>query len=213
MRVALGVLVLLSSCEPVDDSFQISGYNMDTFFPFDGARTWEFTTTEAESRQMLIATLDPESTTLDDGSRVHEVSYDLVCIDVNDETCEDEWVRSLVWSTSRANGVAIRELHAPAGDVVFDEPVYLAAGEMTVGDTIESGDFTATFFNIEPCPVLWTDQWDTCVHLILEGGSGLAGEHLAGEYWAVSNFNMVSFQLANSNFQWQLSDATFEPTR
>lgn len=214
MRAAFALLILSAACNGADDQYQISGYTMTSFFPFDGDRTWEFTSTDEARAHYLIASLDPEFQTLEDGTTVHEISYDLQCIDPNDEACEDAWVRSLVWSVNRIEGIAIREVHAPDGDVVFDEPVYIAADEMTVGDSVTSGGFTSTFESIDPCPVLLSDDWDTCAHLVLSGGTELAGTHLNGEYWAVSNFNVVSMMIdSDGGEQWQLSGQTYVPTR
>ncbi|MFT6159161.1 MAG: hypothetical protein ACJARS_002177, partial [bacterium] len=158
------------------------------------------------------ATLDPEGTNLENGSSLHEVSYDLECADVNDAECEDAWLRSLTWSTSRTDGVQITELHGPEIDLVFDEPVIIAADEMTVGDTVTSGGFTSTFQSIEPCPVLWTDDWDTCAHMIVTG-TGPGAADIVGDYWAVSNFNVVGLKLESDVAQWRLSDATFAQAR
>ncbi len=210
MRIALGLLVLMSACEP--QPVRVSGWQMENFFPFDGARTWEFTSDDVESRHLLIATLDPEAVNLEDGSSLHEISYDLECADVNDTECEDAWVRSLTWSTSRTDGVKITELHGPDIDLVFDEPVLIAGDEMTVGDSVTSAGFTSTFESIEPCPVLWTDDWDTCAHMVVTG-SGPGSEDIVGDYWAVSNFNVVGLKLESDAAQWRLSDATFAQAR
>ena len=210
MRIALGLLVLMSACEPAP--VRVSGWQMENFFPFDGARTWEFTSDDAESRHLLIATLDPEATNLEDGSSLHEISYDLQCADVNDDGCEESWVRSVTWSTSRTDGIKLTELHGPDVDLVFDEPIIIAEDEMVVGESVTSGGFVSTFEGLEPCPVLWTDEWDTCAHLIVTG-TGPGAESIVGEYWAVLNFNVVSLKLDSDVAQWRLSDATFEAVR
>ena len=60
---------------------------------------------------------------------------------------------------------------------------------------------------------MWTNDWDTCAHLLLEGGEGLANTHLAGDYYVISNFNLVSYKLESEPAQWRLSDATYERAR
>lgn len=209
MRVA-AVALWFSACQN-GDQFVPRGYVMESFFPFDGVRTWEFTSTDSTATQRLEASMTGEEVVLDDGTRTTEVRYDLVCIDPEDTSCEDAWVRSLVWSTTRHSGVVIHELHAPDGDVVFDPPVQFTGGEMTVGDVVTTeGGFSSEFVAIEPCPVLWTDEWDQCAKIHLDAPEGLAATHLSGDWWAVPSFNVVALDLASESAQWQLSFATYE---
>lgn len=214
MRLLVPLVALLAGCPP-QDQFTYDGYTMRNFFPFDGVRTWEFTSTDTTLRHHLVASMGAETEMTADGVLTHEIRYDLVCVDPGDETCAGSWVRSLVWSATASDGVMIHALHTDSVDLAFEPPIALADGSMLAGETVTSGPgdaWTATFVGVEACPVLWTTEWDTCARLRLEG-SGEGADELVGEYWAVTSFNVVAMELGSDSGQWQLSYATYEPAR
>lgn len=206
-RIIPVIALALAACEPAE--VNINGWDMTEFFPFDGVRSWEFTSTDTTITQRLLATYDGEPITLDDGTRGYEVEYTLACVDPNDTECVETWVRTLTWSTTQTGGVRIHRVQSPDGDTTFEPAVVLAEAEMRVSATVDSGAFSSEFVGIEPCPVVWTDEWDQCIHLSLSG-SGDGSEHVVGDYWAVGNYNTVAIGLSADSGDWQLSYATFE---
>lgn len=203
--------LLLAGC---DSSVGYVGYRMDEYFPFDGERTWEFTSTDTTLPYKLVATLDPEPET-EGGVEIFSIQYDRVCVSA-DETCTDARVRTVRWSSDAIGGTRIWGYENDAGAVSFDPPVQLTLPQMVPSETattqLDGVTWTSTFVGVEACPVTWTSEWeDRCLHLHLDDGDGDAtqGSWLAGDYWAIVQYNVVGMALTEDTGTWQLSYATY----
>ncbi len=214
MRSLVPVLgsLALSACG--GSSVTYSGYSMSNYFPFDGSsRTWEFVSTDTTIPHKLVATLATPGTPSADGAMVFEVDYETQCVQADAEGCVDAWVRTLAWSSDGTRGTLLHSLETADGLTAFDPPIALTDDTMLVGDSVQTTTggttWTATFEGLDACPVVWTSEWgNQCIHLTLDDG-GL-GSELAGDYWAITQYNLVGFQLADDSGVWQLSNATFE---
>lgn len=93
---------------------------------------------------------------------------------------------------------------------------------MVAGDRGAPGDFwttstggetfTTTFVALEACPVIMTQDWESCAHIRIDDDADPATpttHPLAGDLWAVAGFNVIGFQLSGDAAQWQLSDTTY----
>lgn len=203
-RLALG-LPLFMGCV---DNVGIQGLNMSDYFPFDGQRQWEYIQDDITLTYVLIATLSPDEETVD-GKRVFTVDYEKRCLS-NDPECPDgEWVRSLRLSSDSIDGTLFYSVDTPEGETTFDPPLKFTEGRMLIGDSVSTetagSNWTATLENVEQCPVRWDVDWPDCVHIVLEGPSS---SPLVGDWWAVTNFNIVSFDIGGEG-HWQLKDAEY----
>lgn len=210
-RLFPAFLLVLAAC---DNPVSYSGYLMAPYFPFDGERTWEFASTDTSLEYRLIATLDSEFEQGMGGSvSVYTVSYERKC--ANDAgSCTDGWVRDIRWSSNGGEGILIWGYEDGSGSVAFDPPVMLADAEMladqTVTTTTGGATWTSTFHGLDTCPVTWTSEWGArCTHFDLDDGG--ANHAIAGEYWAITQYNVVAFQLAGDSGVWQLDYATYNP--
>ena len=213
MRAAF-ILLVLAAC---DSPVTYSGYQMERYFPFDGAgRTWEFESTDAAVDHRIVATLDTAFETHSDGyTRIYSVTYDRDCKEEGG-ACTDGWIRDVRWSADAVEGVRIWGFETDAGTVVYDPPIVLAEPEMLADESVETTTggvtWTATFHGNATCPVLWTAEWeDQCIHITLDDGdgNGSAGEYLAGEYYAITQYNVVAMKLTADTGTWQLDYATY----
>ena len=211
---AVPFLLVLAAC---DSPVTYSGYQMDRYFPFDGqGRTWEFESTDAAVDHRIVATLDTAFATHEDGyTRIFSVTYDKDC-KADDGSCTDAWIRDVRWSSDAVEGVRIWGYETAAGTVSYDPPIVLADPEMLADEfvTTETGGvtWTATFLGNEVCPVIWTSEWaDSCIHISLDDGDGnpATGEYLAGDYWAITQYNVVGMRLTSDTGTWQLDYATY----
>lgn len=204
------IALLLAGCEPADQ-FSYSGYAMSAFFPFDGsARDWEYSNTDPLVDYTLVATLDTAYATIGN-SKAYTISYETVCIDGASD-CVGGPVRDVAYSSDGA-GTGIHSYSSAADGTVSFPPVRLTPDHMSPGEDVTTDVdgviWTSTFVAIETCPVLWTDEWDECIHLRLDDGG--SGSPLAGDYWAVTSWNIVAMQLADDTGQWKLTNANWTP--
>lgn len=209
MRALPLIALLLAGC---DSEVTYSGFDMTRYFPFDGERTWEFVSTDTSIPYKLVSTMDSNHSTGPDGEFVYAVSTSAVCVDT--ESCTDAWVRSIAWSSDRTFGTRVHSLETPSGTTTFDPPLQMTDPDALTGDSVSTDvggtEWTVTFEGLDTCPVIWTDQWgDQCIHLVLDDGG--AGSELAGDYWAITQYNVVAFALAGDTGTWELSYLTFEP--
>lgn len=206
-RLFAAAAALLAGCSG-GSTYSYSGYVMENYFPFDGERTWEFVSTDTELTHKIVAELDPQPTTTGDGIEIYTIDYDLQCLEDGPLCDGGEPLRSVKWSADQTRGVLIHGV----GNESYEPPITLAAPKMAVGDTVETETggtlFTASFDQITDCPVKWTDAWDECVWLHLDDGG--AGVDVAGDYWAVTGYNVVAMQLTGDTGQWQLSYAVYD---
>jgi len=203
------LLVALAGC---DNPVTYSGYLMAPYFPFDGERTWEFASTDTSLDYKIVGTLDSNFETMNDGvSDVYTVKYDKKCN--NDATgCSDDWVRSMRWSTDGQYGTLIWSVENAAGSTPFDPPLQITQPEMLSGDSVstttDGATWTSTFQGLDTCPVTWTSDWgDQCAHFVVDDGG--AGHGIVGDWWTITQYNVVAWKLADDTGTWQLDYATY----
>jgi hypothetical protein len=208
---AVGALVAglgLAGCEPADN-YSFNGYRMQTFFPFDGSRSWEYVNVDDDTvPYKLIATLIGSEDL--DGVRIYEVEFQRECVGAAE--CEPGHDHS-IWMSSDGDGVRVHRWgDAGATPVDFDPPLALADGSMVVDDSVSTttigSTWTTTFAAMEACPVQWTDEWDECAKFTVDAGG--TDHPLVGTWWAVTGYNIVAWRTPDSGDQWQLLYATFE---
>lgn len=192
--------------------YQYAGYSMDDFFPFDGARTWEYVNTDVAVPYKLIATLDNAFEDVD-GKKVHTVDYSYECLDPKGKDCPDAgFVRAVRWSSNASSGVLLHSFEDISGRTNYDPPIALTSSRMVVGDSVETQTggvtYTSTFdVIVSECPIQWVDTWTGCPKITLDDGGAEAP--LAGEYYAIGGYNVVAMELTGDTGQWQLLYATY----
>ena len=185
---------------------------MDDFFPFDGARTWEYVSTDVSVPYKLIATLDSAFEEVD-GKKVYTVDYTYDCLDPKGKDCPDAgFVRAVRWSSSASGGVLLHSFEDISGRTNYDPPIALTSSRMIVGDVVSTEtdgvSYTSTFdVIVSECPIQWVDTWSDCPKLTLDDGG--AGAPLAGVYYAIGGYNVVAMELTGDTGQWQLLYATY----
>ena len=205
----MGVLLALAGCVG-GGSYTYGGYVMEGYFPFDGERSWEFISTDTTVGRKIVATLD---TTPEDSAShtIYTITSTLECLDVDPECPGSELLRTVRWSSDQTDGVLIHSWDEGGDKTTFDPPLQLALPRMAVGEVAETQtggvSYTSTFDAITDCPVQWTDAWTECVKLTVDDGG--AGTLPAGTWYAVSGYNVVSFQLTGDTGQWELLFATY----
>lgn len=194
--------VACSGAQPI-----LGGTPVWDLFPFDGERTWEYTSTDLELPYKLVAEsiLEPEKKGT---MNVYTVNYWTECVG-NSDTCVDgDIIRSVKWSSDVIDGVFLHAYDVGDGFVVFDPPVQLALKEMLRDDSVDTQTdgtlWTSTFNGITDCPEALTTDWPECGELELTVDSG-DGIPLAGKYWATKGNGLAGMELAGENGQWQLS--------
>lgn len=193
--------------------YQYAGYSMDDFFPFDGARTWEYANTDVTVPYKMIATLDSGYEDAD-GTKIFTVDYSYECLNPKGKDCPNAgFVRAVRWSANASSGVSMHSFEDISGRTEYDPPIALTSGRMVVGDTVETQtggvDYTSTFeVIVSECPIQWVDTWSDCPKITLDDGG--AGAPLAGEYYAIGGYNVVAMELTGDTGQWQLLYATYE---
>ena len=163
-----------------------------------------------------VSVLNPEFTYTDDGvTRIYDITTNRVCVS-SDETCEDATLNMVRWSAVASAGVAIHGYDTPGtGPVDFvTTPIGMADANMEVGDIVtttgvDGHDWAAEFKSTGPCDIQWTDEWNQCV--LIELTSTPEGHWMAGQYWAVSGYNVVARQLTADTARWELSYAKWTP--
>ena len=203
----LGLVILALGVAGCDSTVTVSGFQMEQYFPFDGNRTWEFVSSDTSLDYRLVATLDPAFTAAEEGvTRIYGVSYHKTW--EGEDASEPEWVRDVLWSSDGTFGTRIWGIDTPAGTTSYDPPIQLTDNEQLAGttETTTTGGvtFTSTFLGNEQCPVLWTEDWgNDCIRLSLDDGG--TGTEIAGDYWAITQFNVVGMQVGADTGVWQLS--------
>ena len=118
------------------------------------------------------------------------------------------------WSADDDHGVEIWGFSSPIDSVDYDPPIRLANPLMlplSSASTVSGGlTWEARFLGHDTCPVTWTSEWDDrCIHIRLDDGSN--GSPIAGDYWAITQYNVVAFRLSDDSGTWQLDYATYNP--
>ncbi len=212
MRSSLApvLLLALAACE---NPVSYGGVQMRPYFPFDGARTWEFVSSDTSIGYRLLGTLEAETTTGHDGDvEIFTVAYSRKCPQ-SAVDCTEDWIRDVRWSAHSYHGIEIWGYESPSGSVVYNPPLKFALGEMLGGDqtttTTGGSVWTSTFEGLATCPVTWTAEWgDRCARYTLETDG--TDTLLAGEWYAITQYNVVAFQLTSDTGIWQLDYATVE---
>lgn len=189
-----------------------NGYQMASYFPFDGERTWEYISDDPDVPHKLISTLNvaPE---VDGSSDIYTVDITKECVAASEDCVDGEAVRSYKLSSDTYRGTLFWGYSTPEeGYVAFDPPLQLTPPFMKVGDVVETETggttWTSTFEAVEHCPVEWTDYWDECIRLVVsEPGSA----YPSGTYWVVTSYNIVAWELAREEDQWRLLYADHSP--
>lgn len=198
-------LLLLAACTSGKDRYTYSGWDMPAYFPFDGERTWEMVNAQTSVSYKLIGVLQPEEQV--DSDFLHAIRWTKECVGA-DETCVDgELVRAVTWSVSAALGARIHSYDEGSGTVVLDPPLVIAESEMKRGDIAETQTAGATWasenLGVEACPVRWNVDWQDCLHLQVTGS---ASGPLAGDYWVITSYNAVAFEVTGDPGRWELSN-------
>ena len=211
----LGSLVLIMTSGAAGcggGGYQYAGYSMDDFFPFDGARSWEYVNTDVTVPYKMIATLDSAYEEAN-GQKIYSVDYSYECLNPKSKDCPDAgFVRAVRWSSDASSGVQLHSFEDISGRTNYDPPIALTSGRMVVGDVVETQtdgvDYTATFeVIVSECPIQWVDTWENCPKITLDDAD--AGAPLAGEYYAIGGYNVVAMELTGDTGQWQLLYATY----
>jgi len=215
MRAVLALVVLVGCTGGPGDQYQYDGYPMDDFFPFDGNRSWTFTNTDTTVPYELVATLDPEYATAEDGSHVFTITYDQSCQGA-DGCVDGPWrFHSIQWSSDGADGTFIHSYSSDAdGDVTFDPPLQLTSDMGVPGDVVTTTETDGTVYNAEfkqiaNCPIAMSVTWEDCANIVVTDGDGNQTMPMTGDLWAVKGYNVIALQLMGDSGQWQLSDTVF----
>lgn len=194
-----------AACNTTDPGF--SGYQMERFFPFDGEIIgWTFGSRSAEVEFELDRTFDPALSEIVDGTTHHTYTTSRRCIgDV--EECGQGFAWEYVMSAG-GSGVFLHAYeYGDEGRVELDPPIALASGRMAGGDIVTSQEtdghtWVSTFDTNEDCDQTLDVDWD-CGKFTLE--SDPPGHWLAGEWYAVSGYNIVSFKRTLDEARWRLN--------
>jgi hypothetical protein len=190
------------------------GVDMIDAFALDGERRWEFAADGAGYD--LIATLEPAFEYWNTNVLVRTIAYEREC-DGTDGSCIDGLQRKIKWSNDPGYGVMMHGFIVESGsEVTFAVPLRLAYAQAVVGDVVENDiggvTWTSTFETIEPCPIRWTDAWQTCARIRLDDGDGDpdAGSPVAGTWWFYSNYAHVAMRLTQDPGRWELTYASYQ---
>ena len=195
------------------------GFTMTEYFSYDGERTWEFVSEDILIDYILVADLNEESEVLEDGfTRVYTIDYTKDCISTEGGCVEDEYVRSMKWSSNDTYGTFLHG-YTLAGEeaVVFDPPVQITPPSMKREDSVttETGGstWTSTLIQIEECPVQWAVTWDECARFELDDGDGdlATGSPVSGTFWAITGYNVVAMDWPGSPGRWELLKHDYAP--
>lgn len=208
MRLAPLVL-LLAAC---DNPITYGGYQMEQYFPFDGERTWEFVNTDTTLGYKLKATLD-STPTMEGAQEVYSVTYETLCVGDDTTGCTDTWLRDVLWSSDGIEGTFIWGYDTASGTTTYDPPLQITETDQLANSVVTTqtngATYSVTFHGITNCPVVWTTEWENrCAQFTIDDGG--AGDELAGDLWAITQYNVVGLQLADDPGTWQLSYATYQ---
>jgi hypothetical protein len=210
---ALFALVLFSGCGG-NYAPQLQGSEVWRMFPFDGARTWSYISTDESLAYKLEAHSigEPEKA---GNTNVYNVEYSTRCFG-NDPDCVDEEIlRKVKWSSDVTDGVYIHAW-APGTDpfVDFDPPVQIATAEMKRDEIIETatggGTWTSKLLGIEECPTTMSVTLPECGRFEVTTDA-VDGFPIAGTYWATVSHGVTGIELLGDGGLWQLSDVECEP--
>lgn len=196
----------LFGCPGPDGIGDGSGLPVWTMFPFDGERTWEYTSTDETLgyRWIVRSSGEPD---LVDGTAIYTLVTETSCFGADPGCVDGEVVRRTKWSSTSADGVRIHGYDPGDGFVDLLPPVRLVADEADRGDVVEtvSGEatWTATMGGLEPCP--GNPTWTECgvFELAVDTGDGAP---IAGTYHATVGNGIAAFELAPEAGVWQLTD-------
>lgn len=211
--VAFGLLACAG-----DDDLRFEGDDMAKYFPFEGNRTWTYKADDNTTPYLLIGRSAEESElTADGNTRVYTVNFTYQCFGAAEPCLEDldednvpdlTGAAAFSWSMS-ANSSSGVNVHAFDG-TTYDPPVRLADRQMSINESVEtvSGGttYTSTYEAQGACPApYWRGSPpEDCVQLVLDDGG--AGSAIAGEFWAIFQFNIVAFTRTADGVAWQLND-------
>lgn len=197
------------------------GWVMEQYWPMDGLRDWTYSSQDGAIPYKVVGTLNPEGTSIEEGTAaVHDIDFVTECIGTAECTPGPFRVRKIQVSSSRNKGIRLHGVdEETAGMVTYDPPITLAGGTSLVDETFvtetDGKTFTATVLGKEACPVILTEEWDSCVHITLDDGG--AASPLAGDYWLVTTYGLAAFHWTNDPVNstsqpllWRLLDTTYE---
>lgn len=220
-RGILALVPLLAGACP--DPIQITSAGEDTwkFFPLDGERTWTFQSDDATLPYRLVAHKPKESELIGDTTaRAYIISFTPDCLGTDapcDVDGDGDGVKDLeqqplfTWrmSSDSAKGASFHAFN----DTAYDPPIRLADADQSETDvvTTETGGVTYTSQIIDklPCDVpYWRGSPpDGCKLFELDDAG--AGTPFAGQYMAIVQFGIVSFQQGGGP-TWQLKEYSDE---
>jgi hypothetical protein len=205
--VCLLVLTGCPSSQPI-----LGGTPVWEMLPFDGQRTWEYTSTDLELPYRLVASsvLEPEKK---GDKNIYSVEYWTDCAGADPECVTGEVLRRVKWSSDVLDGIFIHAYDDGNGYIDLDPPLHFAEKEMLRDEAVETETagalWTSTFRGIEECPIKLTASWPECGKMELTVSDG-DGYPLAGSYWLTAGNGTASLQLATEEGQWQLSSVDCE---
>ena len=213
-------LVMLGGCTGgIGDPIGFSGFTMTQFFSFDGERTWEFVNEDINIDYFLVGELSQESDVLEDGfTRKYTINYTKDCISTANGCVEDEFVRSMQWSSNDTFGTFLHGYQLAGEDAVeFDPPVQVTPPNMKREDSVSTDTdgttWTSTFIQLEECPVQWAVDWDECARIELDDGDGdlETGSPVSGVYWVITGYNVVASEWPGEPGRWELLKHDYAP--
>jgi len=206
----------LLGCPAPPDSITFSGTRLADYFPFDGERTWEFQNSDTSITYRLDATLLVDETVSENAVKRYTVSYTTDCASADKSCVDGEELRAVQWSSDNTNGVFIHSYRTGGLDMdgvpleestVFDPPIQVADFQGKRGDIVETVvdgvTWTSELVAFEDCPVQVSSQW-TCALFRLEHDMEGDGYPIEGDYWAVTRYNVVAFDLVGDTGRWEL---------
>lgn len=204
------LLSLLLACAGNSPTY-IGSVVWDTF-PFDGERTWEFTSSDTTLTYKLVATSDQEPEAVDGVNR-YVVDYWTRCLGADEECVDGESLRTIQWSSDVSGGVFVHGYSEGGGAFAqLTPPLHVAKDVMKRDEVLETvtggATWTSTMVGEDTCPVLLADDWN-CVIFDIASDTG-DGYPLAGRYWTVKGTGFSAMEIATETGQWQLSSTECE---
>lgn len=205
--ISLLSIALLAGCPPAGNTLTFGGTNLVDYFPFDGARSWEFQNSDTSVTYRLEATLMLEETTEKRQRTIYTISHTSDCA-TSDKSCVDgEELRAIRWHSSSAEGVLIEGYRMDGVDEEFESPIKVSYASGLVGEIVETEwadqTWSSTFVGYEACPVQVSSNW-TCAHFRVEQDGEGDGYPVQGDYWALNTYNVVGFDLDGELGRWEL---------
>jgi hypothetical protein len=204
LRSSMCLLVLAGCPSP---PIVLNGVPIWEMLPFDGQRTWEYTSTDLELPYRLVASsiLEPEKK----GDRnIYSVEYLTDCVGADPDCVDGEVIRRVKWSSDVLDGVFIHAYDDGGGYIDLDPPLHFAEKEMLRDESVETETagalWTSTFLGIEECPINLTASWPECARMELTSNNG-DGFPLAGTYYLTAGNGTAALQLSTEEGLWELS--------